>query len=39
VKDDFLKFLRNLRGQGIHPLPKAPQARKPMSEFAHWDRY
>ena len=20
-------------------LPKAPQARKPMSEFAHWDRY
>jgi nitroreductase len=20
-------------------LPKAPQARKPMAEFAHWDRY
>jgi nitroreductase len=20
-------------------LPKAPQARKPMTEFAHWDRY
>ncbi len=20
-------------------LPRAPQARKPMSEFAHWDRY
>jgi nitroreductase len=22
-----------------HALPKSPQARKPMSEFAHWDRY